>query len=429
MSYTKHQISNFMNDKILFRFSIDSSYRIEFTSETLFTFDEVERIIESNCEYWKNVATEIPNSFSSIWQNWQDKVSKIRIFLQNAEQLDLSVLQDTLYYDLSGNREMIEQDRMVYVIQIESPIDLDAKFDEISRFVEFYSQRAKDDLVSATKIFISIFKNNRDLGGYFSHSNENHFYPALYILRNYFSTNKEAIEDFETSIVKPLTNRLSKIVKDSDERYGEITEFIDTKHDEIQQQFDIKVDEFKEFKEGINQWQQEATDRLSTLEETYKNKLSLEAPEQLWNNRAEKHQEKARNWTIFLVVSVIILILVSTRLVIVIHDYASNLIKDTPFLSESFILLSVISFFIYIIRVLIKIVMSNHHLSTEYSQKATLTRFYQALTKSGASIDTNEKIIIIQSLFSKVETGLVKTESSNDSEAILALLSRTISKG
>ena len=51
--------------------------------------------------------------------------------------------------------------------------------------------------------------------------------------------------------------------------------------------------------------------------------------------------------------------------------------------------------------------MSNHHLA-------------------GTNIEKEERLIIINSLFSKVETGLVKTDASNDSDAILALLSKNL---
>ena len=70
--------------------------------------------------------------------------------------------------------------------------------------------------------------------------------------------------------------------------------------------------------------------------------------------------------------------------------------------------------------------MSNHHLATEYRQKAALTRFYQSLTYAGTDIDKEERLIIINSLFSRVETGLVKTDTSNDSDTILAILSKNI---
>lgn len=125
-------------------------------------------------------------------------------------------------------------------------------------------------------------------------------------------------------------------------------------------------------------------------------------------------------------VFVVALVVALRELVIVIHEYSLDAVQEIPFISKSFILVSIISFFVYIIRVLIKIVMSNHHLATEYEQKAALTRFYQALTYAGTDIAQEERIIIIHSLFSRTETGLVKTDSSNDVDAILSVLSKNV---
>lgn len=56
MSYTKSQVSNFLNDKILFRFSISKDFIIEFDDyKEFFTFEELERIIKSNYDYWNSI--------------------------------------------------------------------------------------------------------------------------------------------------------------------------------------------------------------------------------------------------------------------------------------------------------------------------------------------------------------------------------------
>ncbi len=72
--------------------------------------------------------------------------------------------------------------------------------------------------------------------------------------------------------------------------------------------------------------------------------------------------------------------------------------------------------------------MSNHHIAMEYEQKAALTRFYQALTYEGTEVDDNEKLIIMSALFSKVDTGLVKTSESIDLDSVLSLITRNSGK-
>lgn len=428
MSYTKSQVSNFLNDKILFRFSISNDFIIEFDDyKEFFTFEELERIIKSNYDYWNSIYESSPTNFESTWKSLNDKFNTVKNYIFGLKELNIDSISNQIYYTLSTNRETREQDKMVYILSISSPIDKDSEIRKIKSFVSFYIQQSQNNLDEAIKNFIYLSKNTSSIGSYFSNPYEYKFYPALYLLRKNFSNIKENVSDFETNIVAPLASKLKDISDDSDKQYREITSFTEDKHNEIQEQFDEKVSELAAFKKSLDNWQNEKFVKIKVLEDTYENKLSLEAPEKLWNNRAEEHIKQARNWAIFLVFTVVALIFALGKLVLVIHDYSLNTIKnEIPFISESFILISVISFFIYIIRILIKIVLSNHHLATEYKQKAALTRFYQSLTKAGTDISKEERLIIINSLFSKVETGLVKTDTSNDSDTILAILSKNI---
>ncbi len=427
MSYTKSQVSNYLNDKILFRFSISNDFIIEFDEhKEFFTFEEIERIIKSNYDYWNSIYESSPTNFESTWKSLNDKFNRVKNYIFGLKELNIESISNQIYYTLSTNRETREQDKIVYILSVNSPIDKDTQFRKIRRFVSFYIEQAKNNLDEAIRNFIYLSKKNDALGNYFSSSSQQMFYPALYLLRKNLSNIKDNISDFETSIVVPLDNKLKDISEDSDKQFREITSFIEDKHNEIQTQYNNKVSEFTEFQKNLTEWQKEKQDKLSDLEETYKIKLSLEAPEELWNERAEGHENKAKEWTKFLVFTVVALIFALVGLVVVIHSYLNSIQSELPFISESFILISVISFFIYIVRILIKIVMSNHHLATEYKQKAALTRFYQSLTKAGTDISKEERLIIINSLFSKVETGLVKTDTSNDSDTILAILSKNI---
>lgn len=423
MGFTKKQISNFLDDKILFRFSIDAQYVINYNQQNEeYTFDELEKIAKSNFEYWNSVSV---SDYSQEWVRLSNNITKVREYLSTIEELDIESVLNYFYSNLCSNREKIE-DKYLYKISMSSPIDRDTEFGQIKNFVSFYTQYLTNDLRNAVISFIRLSKNMHEIGNSLSSTSQYNFYPALYLLKQNLSDIKESKDDFETNIVLPIKSKLQQISDDSNEQYKEITTFIETKHNEIQQQFDEQSKGLKEFRSSINIWQEEKEARLNNLEETYKDKLSLEAPETLWYNRSKEYRGLARCWTGVLVVLVVALVVSLRELVIVIHEYSLDAVKEIPFISKSFILVSVISFFVYIIRVLIKIVMSNHHLATEYEQKAALTRFYQALTYAGTDIAQEERIIIIHSLFSRTETGLVKTDSSNDVDAILSVLSKNV---
>lgn len=425
MSYTKSQVSNFLNDKILFRFSISNDFIIEFDDyKEFFTFEELERIIKSNYDYWNSIYESSPTNFKSTWKSLNDKFNTVKNYIFELKELNIDNINNQIYYTLSTNRETREQDKIVYILSVSSPIDKDTHFYNIRRFVSFYLEQSKNNLDDAIKAYIHLSKNKDSIGYYFSSSSQYMFYPALYLLRKNLSNIKDNVSDFETSIVTPISSKLKDISKDADEQFREITSFIEDKHNQIQVQYDEKVSELAEFQKSIDDWQKEKQTKIKDLQETYENKLALEAPERLWKKRSKEHQLLAKKWTRFLIHAVIALIFALVGLVVVIHSYLNSIQSELPFISESFILISVISFFIYIVRILIKIVMSNHHLATEYKQKAALTRFYQSLTKAGTDISKEERLIIINSLFSKVETGLVKTDISNDSDTILAILSK-----
>lgn len=424
MGFTKKQISNFLDDKILFRISIREEYVINYNQQNeVYTFDELERIAKSNFEYWNSVSRE---GYSQEWEKLNRNITRVREYLSTIEELDLESIRNYFYNNIPSNSEKIENDKYLYIISIDSPIDKDTGFGSIKEFVSFYMQYLTMYLKDAVINFIRLSKNMHEIGNELSSTSQYRFYPAFYLLRQNLSDIKENKDDFETNIVLPIQSKLQEISNDSDVQYKEITTLIETKHNEIQQQFDEKSKELNEFQNSINIWQEEKKARLNNLEETYKNKLSLEAPEELWYNRSKEYRRFAKCWTGVLVVLVVALVVSLRELVIVLHEYSLDGVQEIPFISKSFILVSIISFFVYIIRVLIKIVMSNHHLATEYEQKAALTRFYQALTFAGTDIAKEERIIIIHSLFSKSETGLVKTDSSNDVDAILSVLSKNV---
>lgn len=428
MSYTKSQVSNFLNDKILFKFFITGDFRIEFIDyEEFFTFEELERIINSNYDYWNSDYGNYSTSFASDWKILKDKFNTVKNYIFESEELNIDNINNQIYSNLSSNYGTTEQGKKFYIISISSPIDKDTQFHKIRRFVSFYIKYSEHDLDKAVEHFIYLYKNNNAIGSFLAKDYHFMFYPALYLLRKNFSDIKDNVIDFETNIVAPLASKLKDISDDSDEQYRQITALIEDKHNLIQMQYNEKVSEFAEFQKSLDDWQKEKQENIKILEDTYENKLSLESPERLWKRRSKEHQLLAKKWTHFLIFAVLALIVALAGLVVVIHYYYLNTIKnELPFISKSFILISFISFFIYIIRILIKIVMSNHHLATEYKQKAALTRFYRALIKAGTNIEKEERLIIINSLFSKVETGLVKTDSSNDSDAILALLSKNL---
>ena len=217
-------------------------------------------------------------------------------------------------------------------------------------------------------------------------------------------------------------------MQEAGENQQEITHFIEEKRKEVQDQVDKNIAEMDDYKSKVDDWEAKKHKELDVLEDTYRNKLQLEEPEKLWNKRSREYRKRANCWTIGLFIVAIILLLVINWFVNSLHEFPKGIAEKVPFLSQQVLFIGVISFFVYIIRVIVKIVMSNHHIAMEYEQKAALTRFYQALTYEGIEVDDNEKLIIMSALFSKADTGLVKTSESVDLDSVLGLIARSSGK-
>lgn len=65
----------------------------------------------------------------------------------------------------------------------------------------------------------------------------------------------------------------------------------------------------------------------------------------------------------------------------------------------------------FCIKAITKVMFSSFHLSRDCEERYTLTYFYLSLLKE-SNIDAEEKKLIIQSLFSRAETGLLKEDGS-----------------
>lgn len=99
MGFTKKQIAIFMKDKFLFKFSINPEYLIKYNQNEEYTFDEIEKIIKSNLEYWESIPN---NNFVQKWQELSNRVNSVRKYLSSIEDLDMKEVDSFIYSRLSS---------------------------------------------------------------------------------------------------------------------------------------------------------------------------------------------------------------------------------------------------------------------------------------------------------------------------------------
>lgn len=157
----------------------------------------------------------------------------------------------------------------------------------------------------------------------------------------------------------------------------------------------------------------ETNNSIKDLEAVYKEKLKLEAPAKYWNDRAVKLKAEGQKWLIGLIVcSVIAIVALGT----VLYFISDGTIKDLFSTSASAIRWSIVfvtfvSFLAFAIRIFSKLTFSSYHLVRDAEEREQLAYVFLALKKE-KNIDPTEQHLIMQSLFSRADSGLLKDDAS-----------------
>lgn len=408
------QISIFIDKYVKFKI-LNENYSIDYKKEEI-TFSELESIIESNLKYWeeKTLESEMCIEIRNIWNVWYESIKNLKNYMEDEDELTKEKLYTFIYNNFPTNYTSISDELRLYTFNISSPIDKDNGIAMIRMFIDYYlNSWAEDNLSDAILSYVSIEKDKSQLGNYLNSRYNYDLIPALFVLNTELRKEDLPFKNFQKEVVKPVSEEVERLDSQIKGKYEETTILINKHKNEID-----------EFKTKINEWKDKKENQIDRLEETYKNKLQLEAPETLWENRAAEYRKKSGWWMFGLFIFIVGLLVSGGYFAVKIHDYVQEMAKEIPFISKSFIYVALISFLIYIIRIIIKIIISSQHMSMEYEQKAALTRFYQALIQDGKEVDKEEKLIIFNALFRKTDTGLIKSDNSNDADALLSQFSK-----
>lgn len=236
------------------------------------------------------------------------------------------------------------------------------------------------------------------------------------LLDGHNSIKKDTISDGITSLVVGVEELISQISK----RYSDIKLEQEKKVNENNLLLDNmikKVDENEKSRliqsdSMINQ----RTEKFNALESLYTEKLRLSKPADYWNKTGKKYNKNGSIW--FMATSIVALLSVSGLLIVIIK-YHEIFETGDLFLSirNTAVLTIITSIIIYIIRVMVKIALSSLHLSRDAYEREQLTYFYLSLIE-GKAASSEERKLILSSLFSRADTGLLKGDSSPEMPTI-----------
>lgn len=367
--------------------------------QTLTGFSTVHKFLEQQIRGWDKYGEDIPKELKASKDQFSDFKKRLEHFMDNYNEPHYGESQLNNYWRQQVNPIQNHQNLFVY----DSPITefLIKLYRENQRyFAGAFSFILGDSTISNKNLLI---------GHLLAYEFELKDHTELTTRRNREKSSIGRLRNDFRSQLSESETQLSEHLKSANEEFDKYTHKIDVlkveKETTFDNWFDLSKEEFADFDETSKQ-------KIADLEHTYEELLRLKKPAEYWSSRASKLNKegwKAIYWLVGLVAFAcvtlyLLLWLTPEGMLLSFIEGQESAIK------WSIVYVTFISFLAFGIRALNKVAFSSFHLARDAEEREQLTYVYLSLIKDSA-VDENEKNLIIQSLFSRAETGLLKGDS------------------
>lgn len=163
--------------------------------------------------------------------------------------------------------------------------------------------------------------------------------------------------------------------------------------------------------DSAKQFEQDYQGRIKVLENTYTKLLQLKGPAEYWDELAKSY--RSRGWLFMFTAFLSGAVVFGWLMALLMDAECLPLFEHTKFdaatIRASLIFVALMSVAGYLIHLFTRIAISSFHLSRDYRERFQLTRVYLAMIKDGdIANDENTRQIVLQSIFSRSDTGLLK---------------------
>ena len=226
---------------------------------------------------------------------------------------------------------------------------------------------------------------------------------------------KKSISKIRTDFQSYLSNSEAELVNhlaNANQQFTDYAQKIDELTKTKDEEFTTWFTDTRE--EKWDKFYKPSVQKIAELEETYREKLKLEAPAEHWEKRAILL--RSQGWNALIMVAFFVFIAVFILGFVLVHTpeqmYASWFNNDKSVaIRWSIVFVTLISFLAYAIRAVSKVMFSAFHLARDSEERHTLTFFYLALLED-SNVEKEDRQLIMQSLFSRSDSGLLKDDGS-----------------
>ena len=396
------------------------------------------KILEAqDIEWFKNISVNFNFGYVNYYET-KIGLSTIYEFVNQQivgwskyENLPNELNQSLSYFNAVKNRiiEFVNS----YISQ--SSNNLDSYFRNTKNTIENVNQKPLPYHIPQVEFLIKVSKETPNYfpGAYnfiletnnYNVNNRENFYGALLAYEYTLKDHTELTERRKTeqSSISKIRNDFQKYLSESE---SELVNHLKNANDNFEE-YSKKIDSLKIEKEEIfenwfnntkneewQKWYDEKINLLNNLEDTYEKKLKLDKPARYWEKKSTKYYAQGKQARVILIwIVVCTSIFLGLILTISPNWIFTNVFKgnEISIVRWSIVFITLLSLVAFSIKALTKYMFSSFHLARDAEERHTLTFFYLALSKDSQVGDDDRKMIL-QALFSRTETGLLKEDSS-----------------
>lgn len=366
-------------------------------SLTLKGVSSIHKFLEQQINGWEKYESNIPSELKTSKQHFINLKNVVDQFLNaNYNQPESTIISNwrSIHNQLISNRNYFTYDspQTDFLIKLQNDFP-DSYIGGYNYIIGSHRLNNRNDFIGELMAYEFEQKDHTELI-----NRRNKEKASISKIRNDF---KNQLSESETQLTEHLTN--------ANRDYSDYV----TKIDELKTEKETLFDSwFDKSKEDFTSFDTESKEKITDLENTYEELLRLKKPAEYWKSRAinlKKEGWSAIYWLIGLVIFAcltlyFLLWLTPEGMLLSFVTGSASAIK------WSVIYVTFISFLAYGIRAIHKVAFSSFHLARDSEEREQLTYVYLALIKDSA-VDEKDKNLIMQSLFSRAETGLLKDDS------------------
>lgn len=385
----------YKNRKVSFNF-LSEDYSVDLES-----FLSLYRFIEKEIEFAKKYEVSDHNTLKGVASNFENLQIQLGSILDTAKKnMNISTL----------NSLWNQAQRFINSLNTnQTLLPSKGKYEFLNKIHKEYPKSVE----GAYEFFINAISNNvnkdrligRNLAYEYSIDEHSNLLGRKKIERKKLLEHIADLDKNKAEVLESFTSHLSAIDKEVNKFKKEITSTREAKEKEIASVITSASKDFSEAQKGIGS-------KFAELEKTYDELLRLKKPAEYWKKRSTSLKKEA--WrTVYIMLS--ITFIMACSLYFLLWKTPEGMLlsfekSNSAAIKWSIIYITFLSTLVFVVRGLYKLAFSSFHLARDAEEREQLTYVYLAMVND-SSIDEEDRKLVIQSLFSRADTGLLKDDS------------------